>query len=208
MCELSVLMLMAMILRYNKIELNYFFLVPSDFLPHSQKIEILFWFLFKGISQQNTHINHKMTTPTTITFDACGCSVVKDGQDHNEAVCDDNGENCEEELTCKRCGVVDADVQGGLCDDCFSTMPMDRFVRIDDNEWAGNDKKQKLTIVCEHIYECGCEKDICEWCVENYDYENDEGEPCDDENCHMYYENRNDNCDCHGARCPYCNARN
>lgn len=94
-------------------------------------------------------------------------------------------EACEEQLTCTECDVCDEDVKNGLCRDC------------------ARDKPKKLKIVCEHKWECGCEKEICENCIE--DGEEDEICECDNENCYMYYQYRNDNCTCRGKNCPYCN---
>ena len=56
---------------------------------------------------------------------------------------------------------------------------------------------------CGHKWECGCDKEVCEWCLENEDDTHD----CEDENCKSYYEFRNDNCDCFTRECPYCSSR-
>ena len=55
-------------------------------------------------------------------------------------------------------------------------------------------------VCCLHKYECGCDKQTC--------MEMD-GEECDtfcgNEYCKHYYDKRNDNCNCNGNDCPYCN---
>jgi len=48
---------------------------------------------------------------------------------------------------------------------------------------------------CEHKYECGCNKEYCANCVEEYNKEGLYQRMCDDESCKHYYSNRNDNCE-------------
>ncbi len=49
---------------------------------------------------------------------------------------------------------------------------------------------------CGHRWECGCDKPICEEC---------EGPLwCNVEGCKNYYTFRNDNCNCNGPDCYYC----
>lgn len=53
---------------------------------------------------------------------------------------------------------------------------------------------------CGHHWECGCDKIWCEECL--LDGEN---KFCEDESCCGFYWFRNDNCDCDGFKCGYCN---
>lgn len=56
---------------------------------------------------------------------------------------------------------------------------------------------------CDHKYECGCDRIYCEDCaIKN---ETDDLDFCDDESCKHYYSYRNDNCNCDGYDCGYCN---
>lgn len=55
--------------------------------------------------------------------------------------------------------------------------------------------------MCNHKYECGCEKQICLNCVLAKD------DFCENEDCKCYYEHRNDKCDCDGDCCGYCNPK-
>ena len=68
---------------------------------------------------------------------------------------------------------------------------------------------------CEHKYECGCEKSICDECREQLK-ENDvpkeewgtyDDMDCECEGCKFYYTSRNDNCNCGGRDCGYCEER-
>ena len=60
---------------------------------------------------------------------------------------------------------------------------------------------------CEHKFDCGCEKSRCEECEEYFiENDNNRGVECQDEDCCEYYRHRNDNCDCHGFDCGYCNG--
>lgn len=56
---------------------------------------------------------------------------------------------------------------------------------------------------CEHKYECGCDRAYCEDCATKN--ENDDLDQCDDESCKHYYSYRNDNCNCDGDECGFCN---
>jgi hypothetical protein len=56
---------------------------------------------------------------------------------------------------------------------------------------------------CGHKYECGCDKVYCQDCV--IAIETDDLEWCDNENCKHYYSYRNDNCNCNGLECGFCN---
>ena len=65
---------------------------------------------------------------------------------------------------------------------------------------------------CDHKYECGCDKQYCAVCVEQHIEEamdDDEKKRnsylCEDESCRHYYAHRNDNCDCDGRDCGFCN---
>lgn len=65
---------------------------------------------------------------------------------------------------------------------------------------------------CDHKYECGCDRQYCDVCVEQHIEENmDDDEKkrnsylCEDESCRHYYAHRNDNCDCDGRDCGFCN---
>ena len=68
------------------------------------------------------------------------------------------------------------------------------------------------TKTCDHKYECGCDKQYCAVCVEIHieeDMDDDDKKRnsymCEDESCRHYYAHRNDNCDCDGRDCGYCN---
>ena len=65
---------------------------------------------------------------------------------------------------------------------------------------------------CDHKYECGCDRQYCAVCVEQHIEEamdDDEKKRnsylCEDESCRHYYAHRNDNCDCDGRDCGFCN---
>ena len=65
---------------------------------------------------------------------------------------------------------------------------------------------------CGHKHKCGCKKKICERCRDIIAEENIEKEDwkdldCDGEDCKLYYTHRNDNCNCGGRDCGYCEAR-
>ena len=73
-------------------------------------------------------------------------------------------------------------------------------------------------IYCNHIWECGCNKNNCEECLNHCEddfgiCEDEECEKiccidmCEDEDCKCYYKYRNDNCNCSDSDCPYCNYR-
>lgn len=64
--------------------------------------------------------------------------------------------------------------------------------------------------MCEHKYDCGCEKEICEDCREIIAEDNIPEEEwrdlnCEGEGCKLYYTHRNDNCNCDSRDCGYCN---
>jgi len=68
------------------------------------------------------------------------------------------------------------------------------------------------TKTCDHKYECGCDKQYCAECVEIHieeDMDDDDKKRssrfCEDESCRHYYAHRNDNCDCDGWDCGFCN---
>ena len=60
-------------------------------------------------------------------------------------------------------------------------------------------------VVCSHFFDCGCNKEICEECLEKEENESgsNDGLDCGDE-CKNYYKYRNDNCNCDGPDCGYC----
>ena len=65
------------------------------------------------------------------------------------------------------------------------------------------ESEEKTVNDCLHKYECGCDKQTCmemdgeEWdCTDTL---------CGNEYCKHYYDKRNDNCNCNGNDCPYCN---
>jgi hypothetical protein len=65
---------------------------------------------------------------------------------------------------------------------------------------------------CEHKYECGCDKTYCGDCLIAIENENDGDETlysdmCDAECCKQYYKYRNDNCNCDGLDCGFCNPQ-
>ena len=64
---------------------------------------------------------------------------------------------------------------------------------------------------CYHIYECGCDKMLCVECVRAIEDQEERGYDwmdCGSEDCKNYYNNRNDNCNCDGLDCRYCNDEN
>lgn len=156
--------------------------------------------------------------------EACACCGESFAKDANSGIyCED----CEEELTCKECGVCDEDVMGGKCGDCFKKQldenekkilkiaKQDKQLRArvvrklikqmkETLKIVPEKKKPRLKIVCDHKWHCGCYKEICEECVENGDKRFD---LCNDEDCCMYYEHRNDKCDCNGRDCGFCISR-
>ena len=56
-------------------------------------------------------------------------------------------------------------------------------------------------MTCNHFWECGCDKTVCEKCVDL------DGEMCMVDECKNYYKYRNDNCNCNGQDCPYCQMK-
>jgi hypothetical protein len=69
--------------------------------------------------------------------------VVRDSPDHDEAVCDDNGENW-------------------MCRNCYDVKQEE-------------EKKQK----CEHLWECGCGKSVCDECI-RMEEEDEDGDLCEE----------------------------
>ena len=55
---------------------------------------------------------------------------------------------------------------------------------------------------CGHKYECGCGKPTC---MELEEEECNDMGLCSNEDCKHYYDHRNDNCNCNGTDCLYCN---
>ena len=87
---------------------------------------------------------------------------------------------------------------GYYCDDCvkkycgYKCRECKQLNTDEDEEKTVND--------CLHKYECGCDKQTC---MEMDGIECDT--LCGNEYCKHYYDHRNDNCDCNGNDCPYCN---
>ena len=78
-----------------------------------------------------------------------------------------------------------------LCEECG----------INEEQEKCNDETKN----CGHKYECGCDKTYCEDCL--VAIENDELGDCDAECCKQYYTYRNDNCNCDGWDCGFCNPQ-
>ena len=59
---------------------------------------------------------------------------------------------------------------------------------------------------CGHKFPCGCGRETCKE-MHGDDCQDDEDgfQWCEDEECKHYYDHRNDNCDCGGRDCCYCN---
>lgn len=58
---------------------------------------------------------------------------------------------------------------------------------------------------CGHYYDCGCNKTLCDVCMENKFYKCLFGE-CKDQNCAIYYINKTKDsyCFCNQRMCDYC----
>jgi len=79
---------------------------------------------------ENDSYELKMTAETMITFDGCGCSVVRDSKDHDEAICDDNGENW-------------------MCGNCYDG----RYDEKEDEEEEEEEEKKPKTLKIVGFYE-------------------------------------------------------
>jgi len=88
----------------------------------------------------------------------------------------------EKECDCNERDSMDDNVLCGFCNDDQETTPTEKE--------------------CGHFWECGCDKEICQDCIEDIE---EDIIMCDNEDCKMYYEYRNDNCDCNS--CHYCDFR-
>ena len=110
----------------------------------------------------------------------------------------------------KTCGLMD-DLQHMGEDGTDWKEKFDRVCETDKCDMVGlcNEDKcyweseEKTVNDCLHKYECGCDKQTCmemdgeEWdCTDTL---------CGNEYCKHYYDKRNDNCNCNGNDCPYCN---
>jgi hypothetical protein len=100
------------------------------------------------------------------------------------------------------------ELEHGFCEDCRVVVKkavvkcFPKILKLVED--AQQVKKPKLKIVCDHKWECGCNKEICEECVERG---KETWELCGNEDCCMYYEHRNDKCGCNGRDCGFCVSR-
>ena len=126
---------------------------------------------------------------------------------------------------CDKCGesgcfdCVVGTPSGNLCPSCFvdyneeeeenNCASCDNILTWEDGEYSGEGhrcsgcyfKEETSVKYCGHKYECGCDKQTC---MEMDNEECDDG-LCMNEYCKHYYDHRNDNCNCRGTDCPYCN---
>jgi len=85
------------------------------------------------------------------------------------------------------------------CLDCY------REVRNKKQRENRKEKKQKKEKKCTHKYECGCNKKYCEYCEScAWGFERLD---CENMDCKSYYLCRNDNCNCDGLECGFCNPK-
>jgi len=96
----------------------------------------------------------KMTLKNVITLDGCGCSVVRDSRKHDEAICDDNGEN----WMCRNCcdNVEDVDSPNIFpykkCSLCEERMSCGKY----DDDWNWFCERchiEREENTCEDCYE-------------------------------------------------------
>ena len=117
---------------------------------------------------------------TMITFDGCGCSVVRDSREHDEAICDENGEN----WMCRNCydgryeekEDEEEEIDEGCCERCGEKFPV-ADTREEFKDPRNPDEDTEMLI--ETCYDCAKMK--CWKCEEFIDY--DETYICDVEGC-------------------------
>lgn len=100
-----------------------------------------------------------MTTRTHITFDGCGCSVVRNSREHDEAICDENGEN----WFCGNCydGRYDEEEEDEECyNEEESENENDEYEDIEVRIVVINEKKYLVDEKTDNVYDLHTHKHI------------------------------------------------